>query len=178
MLARRDGMNSRTSLNVLSVSLVFLSGCWSATEQARFDLFIFALLSTMAFSLQAVASGPALFVKTVSGWRAVVALVGAMTALLTAGVLFAAAADAMLGYSPGIRSDSEVKRYFVAILAMGLFQVVLPARLIEIMSSQRPTPEFAEELGVRLMRPIRVVAIPAGVAYVGFAIWLMVRLFG
>jgi hypothetical protein len=133
------------------------------------------LLSATAFSVQAVASGPALFVKVVSGWRAVVALVFAMIAMVAAGVLLAVAANAMLRYSPGIRADGEVKSYFVAIVAMGLFQVVLPARLLEVMSRQPPR-ELVDGLDFPVKRR-RIFALPVGVIYVGFAVWLMVRVF-
>ncbi len=166
-------MNSRRLLSALVPLLVFLSGC-SRTEQARFEILIFAFLSFGALAVQGIASGPALFVKAVSGWRAVVGLVGALLALTTAGVLLAGATKAMLGHPYEVRADTEVKSLFLGIVVMGLLHVVSTARLLEVMA-KRPKPE--DELEVPLMRPIRVVAIPAGIAYVGFAVWLLVRVF-
>ena len=172
-LARRLNVNSRTSLNAAIALLVLLSGC-SATEQARFELFFFALLSFGALMVQAVASGPALFVKKVGGWRSAVALVVGLVALTSAGVLLAAATASMLGHSFEVRADGEVKSSFVAIVVMGLLQVVLLGRLLEVMAPQRkPDDEFE----LPLMRPIRVVVIPAAVAYIGLSIWIFIRVF-
>jgi hypothetical protein len=119
-----------------------LTGC-NKVEAARFELSILQIFAFIAFALQVVATGPAVFrVRIRDTWRAVAFVVGLLAALAHATLLVLG--TTIVQDLPMDLRD-EVRNLYLLLLWPGVFHVALPARLVET----RGATEHDDLVGVR-----------------------------
>jgi hypothetical protein len=132
-----------------------LTGC-NEVAAARFELFILLCFAFVAFGLQVVATGPAVFrVRIRDTWRAIAFVLGllAATAHLTLLVL-----GTQVVQDVSMSSRRELTSLYLLLLWPGIFHVALPVRLVET----RGSTEQDQLVGVRRPRW----SLFAGAAYV------------
>jgi hypothetical protein len=139
----------------LLIACFCLTGC-NEVAAARFELFILLCFASVAFLVQVVATGPAVFrVRIRDTWRAVAFILG---------VLAAAAHFTLLVLGTQVVQDvsmsarRELVMLYGLLLWPGVFHVALPVRLLETTEST----EQDQLVGVRRPRW----SIFAGVGYV------------
>jgi hypothetical protein len=137
-----------------------LTGC-NKVEAARFELAILLFFAFLAFALQVVATGPAVFrVRIRDTWRAVAFGVG-LLATFAHVTLLVMGTTIVQDLSLDLRQD--VRNLYLLLLWPGVFHVGLPARLVET----RGATEHDGLVGVR--RPQWSIVLAAlYVAVVGF----------
>jgi hypothetical protein len=131
-----------------------LTGC-NEVAAARFELLFLLCFAFIAFLLQVVATGPAVFrVRIRDTWRGVAFVVGLLAASAHVTLLVL---GTQVVQDVSMSARRELMSLYVLLLWPGVFHVALPVRLVET----RDSTEQDQLLGVR--RPLW--SLYAGVAY-------------
>ena len=110
----------------------FLTGC-TEVAAARFELLILLLCSLVAFALQAVATGPAVFrVSIRDTWRAIAFVIGVFAAIAHATLLIM---GTQVVQDVTMSSRRELAMLYALLLWPGVLHGALPVRLLETRNS-------------------------------------------
>jgi hypothetical protein len=118
------------------IALLFASLCLTGctkVDAARFELTVLLGFAFLAFGLQVVATGPAVFrVSIRNTWRAVAFAVGLLAAFAHA-TLLVMGTTIVQDLPLDLRDD--VRNLYLLLLWPGVFHVALPARVVETRGS-------------------------------------------